>query len=246
MNDLTKLASGLGVFLKTAHSEKAAIDLLQHSDDKEAVVLYTAVQTLYGMPPLDWEPETLWLSLIRDKKIDLPAEARHKLQAAIALVVNPSFYWDNLVFQQTVQAFSGIVNNPEGLQEAHPIHMCWTVYEASILRSLDPDEPIIPDFDVDVQSYTAVCLQRAGFIYPPNQLLYAEEALTSLYPKESLELKDQVKAAWEAQPKEIEGLREQVFTEDPLPLQLHKLAGCYLYVHDTAVAVANTLLTLNV
>jgi hypothetical protein len=227
--------------VKTASRAALSKDLLLHSENKSAVAIYMAFRNLHGAEALDWEPETVWLTLDHDG-INLPEEARNKLQAVLTLHKNPAFWWDNIVFQQTANAFNDEIFDPECLQENHPAHMAWAVYEAGVIRGLDLDHKEIPEFDEDVQQYMAVCLKRAGFVYPPDQLSVIADNLEAMYPKETQEFAASVKKSWEHLDKKA--LRERHFPEDPLGIQLAQLAACYVYVSDRATAMAQEIMSI--
>ena len=146
------------------------------------------------------------------------------------------------MFQRTVQAFNEIPYNPESLQECEIPTMCWAIYEATLLRTLDPEDPVVPEFDEDVQQYVAVCLHRAGYIYPPDQLAFAADNLLKMLPKGTASKATRVKNGWEHVPKDI--LETRKFAEDALGVQLSKLAACYLYVSDNTEGMANDVLDM--
>jgi hypothetical protein len=241
MQYVPRLHAGM---LKTAAAVLSAREMLQNPHQATAVGLYLAAKALYGEDLLQWEPETLWLTLEKDK-IDLTELERNKLQAAITLTTNPAFYWDNLVFQRTVHALCEEYYDSESLLECSVAHMCWAVYEAGILRGLDQETPQIPEFDEDVQQYVAVCLSRAGYALPPPPLVeFCEDNLDALFAKgsEFAELKKELKYAWAKLDKSA--LERTEFSEDALGIQLSRLSFCYLYVSERADAVAADLAKL--
>ena len=224
---------------------KTAKRFLENSDGRAATVLLMALRTLCGPGVLAWEPESIWLTLERDHGIDLPEVARDKVQAAITLIINPSFFWDNLVFQRTTKALNGEIYDPSALQECHPAHMNWAVYEARIIRGHDPDtddaEAYI-ELDEDVQQYVAVCLHRAGYSCPPHYLHQVADNLQAMIPAENhLEI-GAVKKRWQHLDKG--GLPDRVFQETPLGIQLSHLAACYVYAQEQAQNLAKDVLTL--
>lgn len=232
--DLSKLAEvavEIPSTLTEGHKPSAKHFLASAPDDAPAAALYTAVRALYGIAILLWEPETLWKTLEKDE-VDLDTENRNKLMSAIALQLNPAFYWDSLVFQTTTQALNDVVFSPDSLQENNPAHMSWSVYEASIIRGMDPDGNVVPDFDEDVMTYVSVCLRRAGYAVPPKNLMFADEALELRNPSEFKGFAKQVREAWDKLDKE--DLQEQKFSEDPLDVQLANLSSCYVYTADRA------------
>jgi len=174
--------------------------------------------------------------------IDLELVSRDKLLAVNALIVNPQFYWDHLVFENTVHAFVGNISNPDVIQECHPSEMAWTVYEADVVRGMDPEGKGDAEFDEDVQQYIAVCLKRAGFICAPVNLEFAEDNLVELQPDESKNLRKEVQDAWAKLDKGA--LRNTQFAEDPLGVNLSRLAGTYVYVEDLAKSMGQDFLEL--
>lgn len=238
----TELAASFSEYtVKTAHREDVARKFLQSAEGRCATVLYMCVRSLYGSEVSDWEPETLWVTLDRDG-FDLPEEARNKLQCVLALHKNPAFYWDNIVFQWTGQALNDELYDSDSIQECHPAHMAWAVYEAGVIRALDPDDKSIPELDEDVQQYIALCLKRAGYVYPPDSLKSVADNLERMLPAESKEFIDQVKNSWSHLDKRI--LQDRVFPEDPLGVQLAQLASCYEYVKDRANKMAEDVLAI--
>jgi len=232
-----------GYTVKTAERTHIAKNFLQNSEGKSAIVLLMALRNLYGIPSLYWEPETIWLTLERDLGINLDLEARDKIQAAISVIRNPIFYSDSLVFQRTVQAFNDELYDPESLQECHPAHMARAVYEANLLRGMDPEEEnTLPELDEDVQQYVAVCLFRAGYVYPPDQLRETSDNILKLLPKEQASFVSEVKKSWENMNKAT--LLERKFQESPLDVQLAQLSSCHLYITEQMTAMANDVLAI--
>lgn len=236
------MVAGFGEYMvKTAGREEIARKFLQAPENRCATSLYMCVRSIYGSEISDWEPETLWVTLDKDG-LDLPEEARNKLECVLTLHKNPAFYWDNIVFQWTVQALNDELYDASTIQECHPAHMAWAVYEAGVIRALDPDDKSIPEIDEDVQQYMAVCLKRAGYVYPPDSLKVVADNLEKMLPDSAKEFISQVKNSWAHLDKRI--LRDRVFPEDPLGVQLAQLASCYEYVKDRANSMAADVLAI--
>ena len=229
--------------MKTKALETEAKATLKDATACSAVALLLSLRSLYGDEVLTWEPEALWLTLERDNYF-LDEPERDKIQAAIALTQHPSFYWDNITFQNTVQALNGQHFSAETLQENHSAHMAWAICEAAVIRQFDPDKTTIPDFDGDVQLYVSVCLRREGFVFPPSELSFAEECLEKQLSREEhiTELKKEVKQAWSHTPKNR--LAHTEFAENAVGVQLARLAACYLYVADQKNLLAKELARL--
>jgi len=241
---LTKLAeyvSAIPDIVGDTSPTAAKVFLRDRCDDNRcAAVLYTATRCGYGFEVLSWEPETLWLAMEKDN-IDLSIVCRDKLQAALALNINPQYYWDSIVFENTVQAFEGNISDWETIQECHPVEMARTVYEAEIIRGMDPEGKGDAEYDEDVQQYTAVCLDRAGYVVAPKQLQYADKNLEKLLPSTAQSLRTKMKKKWDKLNKE--NLETEVFEESPLGINLSRLAGIYLAVEDHAKSIGQDFLT---
>jgi hypothetical protein len=224
---------------------KEAKAVLKDAANAPAAALITAVRALYKDDVLEWEPEALWLSLEREG-IVLHNPERDKIQAAITLIKKPSFYWDNLVFQRTVQSLNDQPFSMDVIQETHTAHMAWAIFEASVIRNMDPDEQTVPEFDEDVQQYAAVCMFREGLVLPPENLKFAEDSLDKLQPQDAhaTGLKKEVSQAWGHLNKGK--LEHTEFAENSVGVQLARLASSYLYVKDRAGHLANVLIRLSV
>ncbi len=243
LDKLTEKCAALqGYTVKTAARGVVARDFLRNHEGRSATALLMSLYNLFGSEVLFWEPETLWLTLERDEKIDLDVESRDKVLAAIALIRNPAFFWDSLVFQRTTQSLNGELYDPEALQECHPAHMAWALYEAAILRGMDPETGAVPELDEDVQQYAAVCLRRAGYVLPPTQLRAVGDNLEALLAKDAGDFIAEVKKSWEQVDKGALPYRK--FQEDPLGVQLAQLASCYLYVQEQAERLAEDVLAI--
>jgi len=245
MNELLeKLASSVAAIPESlpATSRARSLEFLKSStDERSAGSLYTAARNVYGLEMLSWEPETLWITMEKDG-LDLSLVNRDKLQAVIALIVNPQFFWDHIVFENTVHAFVGNISNPDAIQECHPAEMAWTVYEADAVRRMDPEGKGDAEFDEDVQQYVAVCLKRAGYITTPEELSFAEDNLVDLQPPEAKNLRKEVRKAWEGLDKGA--LQHTEFAENPLGVNLSRLAGTYVFVEDAAKSMGQDFLEL--
>jgi hypothetical protein len=228
--------------VKTASRASIADRFLLEADQRSAIALIMALRTLYGIDVLYWEPETIQMSL-KDDGIDVSTMAMDKIMAGITVMHNPTFFWDNLAFQRTVQALNDVPYDPETLQECAPAHMAWGMYEATLLRGLDPEEPeALPEMDEDVQQYVAVCLKRAGFIYPPTVLREVEDNLKNMLPDSSRLLVQHVKQSWSRLNKDA--LQDRVFPEDVLGVQLSLLAAAFLYERRKAGNMAKDVMEL--
>jgi hypothetical protein len=198
-------------------------DLLRNPDTA-AVVLMKAAHALLG-DFLTWEPESIWLEL-QHQGVDLPEGNRAKIQAAVALHLVPSFYWDGIVFEKTALAFDGMVPNPEILEEASPGKLAWAVIEAAWVIRLAKNATW--EFNSEPRAYAGVILSRAGFVLAPEQLAFAQPVLDR--ERFHKHLHDEVKERWAQVSKD--NLTALSLQETPVDVQIARLAAVELHVRE--------------
>lgn len=184
-----------------------------------------------------WEPETLWLTLEREG-IEVPMCNRDKLQAGIALLLVPAFYWDGMVFEKTAIAFDCYESNPDALEEASSAQLAWAVKEAEWILTQHDSAP--RPFAHEPMTYSALVMHREGLVLAPAQLAFAQEALDRLNSSSSL--RTGVKARWDALDKK--NLANTVFEETEEDVQLARLAAIELHVLDKETSAAKSLALL--
>lgn len=184
-----------------------------------------------------WEPETLWLTLEREG-MEVPTCNRDKLQAGIALLFVPAFYWDGIVFEKTAIAFDCYESNPDALEEASSAQLAWAVKEAEWI--LTQHDGVPHSFAHEPKAYSALVMHREGLVLAPKQLAFAQEALDRL--NTTTTLRDRVETRWNALNKT--GLADVAFEETEEDVQLARLAAIELHVLDKETNAANGLALL--
>ena len=210
---------------KYAAADPGAARRLLLDSTTTAVALLPACKQIIG-DFLSWEPESIWREL-EHHKIELPEENRVKLQAAITLHLVPSFYWDGIVFENTVHAFDNEIPNPEALEEAPVTAVAWAVKEAAWVRQWLGDPPL--KFEHESVAYTAIVLEREGFLVAPEQLAFAQDLLEKRN-RNHTELVETVREQWQALDKSK--LNSHIFRETPEGVQLARLAMVELHIQD--------------
>ena len=217
----------------------AASRKLLEDSKTPAGVLLVAAKNVLGPAINTFEPDTIRMEL-EHEGVNVPAVNFDKLLASITLLDTPMFYMEVLTFSNTVLAFNDEPLDTEILHEASPAQIAWGVYEAEIM--LHEHMMFEPIFDEEPRLYTAASLHRAGMILAPPLLKYAQEALDKL--NKDSELKPEtVRSAWEALPKG-ESLTNRTFSEDPVDIQLAKLASVQVYVSERAEAYREAMRAL--
>jgi len=193
---------------------------------------FRAAEAIFGPSFRVWEPETLWVSLERDG-VDVPLVNRDKLLATLTLTMIPAFWWEVNAFENTTMAFNNVVSDARVLQEATPAQLCWSVYEAELLYSEISEFEETPEFDREPAGYTAIVLNRAGYIRAPDLLSFAQDQLDVLNQGGADTSKNEIDAAWQQLKKR--NLEKQEFGESALDLQLARLTATQLYVTERAL-----------
>ncbi len=213
----------------------SAKDMLA-SKTTSAVALCQAAEIVLG-DHVVWEPESVWVEL-EHQGVIVPAEARDRLMAAIALRLVPAFYWDAVVLANTAVAFDGRPVHVEILEEAPPGALAWAMLEAAWIRRRHDLEVLRPEHEPI--AYVAVILDRAGFVLAPEQLAFAQDALDARRSKSGL--LDDVRQRWSSVDKSQ--LADLALQETPVDIQVARLAAVELHVRTRKAAVEAELARL--
>lgn len=213
-------------------------------DDKTAAgALVLAAQAVLGPGFKVWEPDTIWHELETSGGLNIPAVNRDKLLAALTLMEVPAFYWEVNTFHNTVMCFNDVSVNIDIIQEARPAYLAWGVYEAQLI--LQDTDQAAGEFDYEPVLYTAECLHRDGFVLAPDILAFAQEALDKRNKGVSASKKKEIAEAWDkllAESQQGKSLSDvNLSDDDPVDIQLAKLASCKLYLYDKLDAYKEAL-----
>ena len=204
--------------------------------DASAVALCQAATVVLG-DHLSWEPESTWIELAH-QGVEVPAAARDRLMAAVALRLVPAFYWDAIVFSATAAAFDGRPAHVEILEEVAPAALAWAIVEAAWIRRRHGDEGLVPEHEPT--AYAAVILDRAGFVLAPAELAFAQDALDRRHPRSGL-LED-TRARWAGVDKTR--LAQLALREEPIDVQIARLAAVEAHVRARRAAAEAELARL--
>jgi hypothetical protein len=221
---------------KHAAVDTGAARRLLTTPTTSALALLAAARSLLGDEFSAWEPETIWLELER-RGLEAPLPNRAKLQAALALVLVPAFYWDAVVFEKTALAFDHVVPNPAALEEATAAQLAWAVREAARIVACHGDSP--REFAHEPAAYAGVVLHREGLVVSPEELTFAQHQLDSLNGPGGRDLRDQVSTAWAATDKAT--LAAQPYPETGAGVQLARLASVEMHVRERQPRAASEL-----
>lgn len=213
----------------TDPEEQATAQKLLQDAHTTATGCYRATESLCGPGFRAWEPESVWLTLER-RGVDVPVLNRDKILAASTLTIIPAFWFEVNAFENTVMAFNNVLSDGEILQEATPAQINWAVYEAEMLHSQASDIGGTTEFDREPMGYTAIVLNRSGFVLAPELLCFAQDALDALNGDGAGVDKKELKTAWKALQKK--DLSKVDFKETPFDMQLARLTAVQLYLYE--------------
>jgi hypothetical protein len=206
--------------------KETAKDILRDADSPTFACLKAADHLLTNQW-LAWEPETVWLEL-NHLGVTVPVGNRSQLLAGRSLILTGRHFYDALVYEKTCITFNNEEPNYDALDDAPVEFMAATHDEVQRISLTYLDETY--DYDREPVEYTAVQLYRAGLVYAPESLQWAQARLDSHYPKETQNLKKEVMEAWAAAPKDK--LSDTAYPETPVGVQLAKLAVIQLFVEQ--------------
>jgi hypothetical protein len=216
-------------------ASSAAKSLLEDAGVPAVALIRAAHEALGDF--LAWEPESIWLELHR-QGLDLPEENRARIMAAMTLRLIPAFYWDAIVFEKTALALDGVTPHADILEEASPARLAWATLEAAwIIR--DAHEANW-EFQHEPRAYAGVILARAGFVFAPEQLAFAQARLDR--ELRDTELRDKVEARWRRVSKEH--LEQLTLGETPEDVQIARLAAVETHVRERRAAAEAALARL--
>jgi hypothetical protein len=135
-------------------------------EDVSSFILYTICFGKFGADIHEWEPETLWLEIQDEFKIDPLEENKDKIQAAISLVVTNRFYEDYQAFEAICKAFNKQNPDFEWATPLTPEECAWAVAESRLIDST-PET-----FSLEVKTYVKEALRLGGLFMAPPQLSF--------------------------------------------------------------------------
>lgn len=164
-----------------------------------AFVLYTVCIHYYGTEVYTWEPETLYLEIIDDFKVDLAEENKDKIQAAITLTETNTFYENFRVFEGICKSFNNQNPDLEYITPLTPEECAWGIMESELIDST-PEE-----FSEEVKAYVRNILKDHGLFSAPTVLKFSRHGdnfdVKSFVPDE---LKDKTMTLQKVKHKKIE------------------------------------------
>jgi hypothetical protein len=210
----------LEVFEESAEPEKVAAEdaVVPKWMDADAPSSWYAAQLIkkYDREWLEWEPETLWQTILQDFRYDLEDEQKDRINSAKNLFLTDSFWNDWVTFEKTVLSFNGTIPDFFQVQVPSVGQMAWAVQEAEMMR------PGMP-FSEEVGVYAGLVCKESGYVLFPDQLQFAQERPLG---REAAD----IKSAWEI----VKSAGDVKIIENELGVNLVRLQAVQAYVDERA------------
>jgi hypothetical protein len=143
--------------------------LLYKDPDAHPLVLSLLVLDRYGGDSLDWSPEVLRVTMMRDN-LQVSGVSFAKIMAVRVLLQSPSPWRQWHVFHWISRALAGLPPNFVYLEQPELGHL---LVCADVMAIVDPKRQTA----VEVDKFIAAALRHEGFVWAPESLSFAERQL---------------------------------------------------------------------
>lgn len=143
--------------------------LLYKDPDAHPLVLGLMTLDRYGQDMLDWSPEVLRVTMIRDN-LQVSGASFAKLMAVRVLLQSPSPWRQWHVFHWIGRALAGLPPNFVYLERPELGHMLMC---ADVMKIVDPKRQTTTELD----RFVAAALRQEGFVWAPESLAFAQRQL---------------------------------------------------------------------
>jgi len=171
--------------------------------------LYEQLSNMFGSEWHDWEPETIWSSLVAEGYEGLNENVKDAI-LALQLISKTNQAHENWhIFEKVGHAFN--FNNVD-FSVLQPLELDEVALTLKVLNKIRPKQ----EFELEVDGYIASCARNCGVVYLPSDLFpnkTAQDFLDEL--NNDIPLKNNVSERWSHSP-----MPRKV---DPLPLKVQLL-----------------------
>lgn len=192
-----------------------------------------AAKKLFGASVIEWEPDTIRLSLA-PRLGEVSDGLVAKLLAGFTAIQGNAWSYDHEVFFAFALACCGVPADGETVAHPTPEQLCWAVDEiqALLLKPITVDEGFDPQ---TVDPAIASVLWDDGYVVAPDLLHFVQEELEAMDYGDSAALRKRVQNTWALlRDASEEGLRQGVTSirDESVQVQIGRLADCDLYVRE--------------
>jgi hypothetical protein len=142
---------------------------LYKDPDAHPLVLLLMVLDRYGPDSMDWDPEVLRVTMMRDN-YQVSGASWAKLMAARVLLASPSPWRQWQVFHWVARALGGYPPNFTYLEQPELGHL---FVASDLMKIVDPQRPTV----LEVDKFVAATLRHEGQVWAPESLAFATRAL---------------------------------------------------------------------
>jgi hypothetical protein len=168
---------------------KATIDSLEKNAGDSILGIYNMMNQNFKSAWLDWEPETLWVTLEREFGVKPTDQMREALMAMTVICKTNFPFEDYHIFEKVGHALN---LNMVHFSDIDPLEPHEVAKLHKILTMIRPQEK----YEAEVLAYIGACAKHAGYVFLPENLfpLEAQHYLDILGNDENL--KNQVSEAY--------------------------------------------------
>jgi len=150
--------------------------------------IYDILNDSYHKTWWDWEPETIWQSLVNDHGVDATRELKDLIMALQVIVTSDFAFEDWNVFEKVTCALN---HNAVDFYIIQPPEMDEVAFSVAVLKHIRGETTAYED---EVLGYIAACAKTSGIVWLPPELYpaRAQEFLDGL--NNDLGLKEKVKS----------------------------------------------------
>jgi hypothetical protein len=189
-------------------------------NDVHPLKLVAELEDTLGEDWVEWEPETIRESIIKEAGVEPSDDVMSKIMAVKIIIHRPEIFFDDWMAMEKISVALNDQTPMMGMIEEVPIE--WLSNAVSIVTKLAGDG----DFGSDVEGYVAARLHDQGYVVAPPLLRFADDKLGSIVKNDDLRKKVILAYARSINAKELgEG-------EDPISIQVARLLRNNAYVLD--------------
>ena len=214
-------------------------NLMEKEGKMSVVNVFNYLNSKYGAEWHDWEPETIWKTLLDDDGIDATAEIKNVIQAFQVIATTNQAHEDWQAFENVGHAINMNVVNFSEVQPLEVNEAAFAVHVINLIRPKKVEEDKVYDkfhednrpdhgFEKEIWGYIAASAKEAGLVLLPRELFGGSESpqnfLDRLNYGHTIPLKLKVSEIWPKEPSK----------DDPLEvkIQLGRLKEIKEYIEE--------------
>lgn len=185
-------------------------------NNRETPPSWYAVQLInkYDQAWLEWEPETIWITVEKDFRTPISELTKNKIGAVKTILLTDSFWREWHVLEKITQAFNGHIPELHMMEVPSVGELAWAIAEANYVQPGN-------EFSEETIQYIRGLCTSEGYVLYPEQLKFAQARPLGT-------LAQDVEGAWEM----IRNLKKVDIIENALGVNLVRLQAVQKHVEE--------------